>query len=204
MNFKLLIIDKDYTLVHPLSSQFPQHPKDQIPYKRAKDVIAAYAADGWTIMIASNQGGCIAINPETGKPYKTIREAIAEMRYCLSLFPEIDRAYFCPDGGNTAYCVARPLWLWFRRWSIQGGMKGYRKPQPGMLLKAAEDYKASIYKDAALRAAAFGIDPMSVATSLAHSFRCLYVGDRAEDEQAAESAGIDFVWAEDWRQCDRA
>lgn len=27
----------------------------------------------------------------------------------------------------------------------------------------------------------------------------LFVGDRAEDEEAAASAGIDFIWAEDWR-----
>ena len=27
---------------------------------------------------------------------------------------------------------------------------------------------------------------------------CLYVGDRPEDEQAAQNAGVNFLWAADW------
>lgn len=28
---------------------------------------------------------------------------------------------------------------------------------------------------------------------------CLYVGDRLEDEAAAEKAGVQFLWAMNWR-----
>ena len=28
----------------------------------------------------------------------------------------------------------------------------------------------------------------------------LYVGDRPEDEQAAKAAGVDFMWADEWRR----
>lgn len=56
---KLLILDKDGTLVRPKSGgEFVQHPEDQELLPGVADAIGRYAAEGWTMAIASNQGGC--------------------------------------------------------------------------------------------------------------------------------------------------
>jgi histidinol phosphatase-like enzyme len=56
---KLLVLDKDGTLTRTKSGHiFVQHPEDQVLIDGVADAIAAYAADGWTMAIASNQGGC--------------------------------------------------------------------------------------------------------------------------------------------------
>lgn len=56
---KLLVLDKDGTLVRPKSGNtFVQHPEDQGLIEGVTEAIARYIADGWTIAIASNQGGC--------------------------------------------------------------------------------------------------------------------------------------------------
>lgn len=57
---KLLVLDKDGTLVRPKSGNtFVQHPEDQEMIEGVAEAIARYIADGWTIAIASNQGGRI-------------------------------------------------------------------------------------------------------------------------------------------------
>ncbi|HMA77901.1 MAG TPA: HAD family hydrolase, partial [Candidatus Paceibacterota bacterium] len=58
---KLAIFDKDGTLTTPASdAEFVQHPEDQILLPGVSEGVAAMAADGWTIAIASNQGGVAA------------------------------------------------------------------------------------------------------------------------------------------------
>lgn len=59
MKQKLLVLDKDGTIVRPKSGNtFVQHPEDQELIEGVAEAIARYIADGWTIAIASNQGGC--------------------------------------------------------------------------------------------------------------------------------------------------
>ncbi|MEM9945469.1 MAG: hypothetical protein AAF810_05325 [Cyanobacteria bacterium P01_D01_bin.36] len=179
--------------------------------------IERYKADGWKIAIASNQGGCEAINAVTSKPYMTKRTAANIMRRCLKLFPEIDRAYFCPNFeglGQEIMIVRRPLWLWAIH--EYGGFGdppyyqyAYRKPECGMLQLAVDQFWEAEWKpwyqdirDNLHR----GRDAMAE-EYLARKVEVLYVGDRPEDEQAAskfaECAGknvtVDFMWAEDWR-----
>jgi hypothetical protein len=56
---KLLVLDKDGTLTRPKSGGvFPRYPEDQELIDGVTDGIQRYVADGWTIAIASNQGGC--------------------------------------------------------------------------------------------------------------------------------------------------
>ena len=76
---KLLVLDKDGTLTRTKSGHtFVQHPKDQVLIDGVVEAIAAYTADGWTMAIASNQGGVTA-------GHKTLEEAIAEMQYAMEL-----------------------------------------------------------------------------------------------------------------------
>ena len=131
----LVILDKDLTLVQPLLGEgFVTHPRDQYLLPGVADRVHELKAAKVEMVIVSNQGGCETINPETGKPYKTIDEAIAEMRYCMELLPEIERAYFCPDmKGFEAYGV----WKDFQLFTCNGE-HSFRKPAPGMLLLAIE------------------------------------------------------------------
>ncbi|QFS49657.1 hypothetical protein [Nostoc sphaeroides] len=42
---------------------------------------AHHKAQGYTIIGITNQGGCDTINRDTGKPLKSIKDAIAEQQY---------------------------------------------------------------------------------------------------------------------------
>lgn len=168
---KLLILDKDGTLVRPASGEkFVQHPHDQELIPGVSEAIARYAADGWTMAIASNQGGVAA-------GYKTLDDAIAEMEYLGQLFRSIGQKephiVFCPVfDGSECYSMLRN---WFDKdhgWSLLHSSRftpgfsfpgKYRKPNAGML---------------------------NALMSLHPSAEYLMVGDRPEDKQAAANAGV--------------
>jgi D-glycero-D-manno-heptose 1,7-bisphosphate phosphatase len=97
---KLLLVDKDGTLVRPKSGkEFVQNHKDQELLPKVAETIAHYRAEGWWINIISNQGG-VALG------YKSLEDTIQEMQFCLELLPDIDSAYFCPDDGETCFSVS--------------------------------------------------------------------------------------------------
>lgn len=173
---KLLLLDKDGTLILPASGErFVQSPWDQKDIDGVKETIARYASDGWNPVIISNQGGIAA-------GHKTLEETISEMRFCLELFPQIEEAYFCPDfEGKECWKVWANCDEQHRicynpeSWDVAdlGIAYQFRKPMPGMLKLAMRLHGAD---------------------------EVLFVGDRPEDEEAAEAAGVSFVWAEDWNQ----
>ncbi|HEY9626850.1 MAG TPA: HAD-IIIA family hydrolase [Coleofasciculaceae cyanobacterium] len=177
---KLLLLDKDGTLVSPKAGhKFVEHPADQKLIKGVAKTIAQYAAQGWTMAIVSNQGGCSTVNPDTGETYKTLEEAIAEMKFCMHLIPEVSRAIFCPDrkGVNAWEILQLPQHLGVfdclkKRIGIQNSGL-FRKPQPGMLLYTMQDLEVEA-KD------------------------CLMVGDLDADEAAAKAAGIPFMYVGQW------
>lgn len=73
---KLLILDKDGTLVAPKSgSEFVQHPEDQELLPGVKEAIERYHSEGWAIVVASNQGGCAwqKVHPKDVKVGQHIR-----------------------------------------------------------------------------------------------------------------------------------
>ena len=167
---KLLICDKDGTLVAPASgAKFVTEPWDQKPLPGVENKLAEYAASGWEICIASNQGGVAA-------GHKSLENCILEMKFCLELFPAIGEAYFCPDfEGNVCWqvwdtCKEEHRIMHGQR--TNPGLKGlFRKPSAGMLLAAMGE---------------FGTE------------EAIYVGDRPEDEGAGVAAKIPFFWASDF------
>ncbi|BDM83225.1 HAD-IIIA family hydrolase [Acaryochloris marina] len=104
--------------------------------------------------------------------YKTIAEVILEMKYCLHLLRGIQSAYFCPDfEGNQCWHVERQSSSQVEVLRFRGRM---RKPGDGMIQQALLDHPCVS--------------------------EILFIGDRPEDEQAAQAAGVDFQDAESWRQ----
>jgi histidinol phosphatase-like enzyme len=236
---KLLVLDKDGTITQTKSGEtFPTHPEDQELIEGVSEAVQRYVDDGWTIAIASNQGGCqvrdckaidfpvgayyvngndkplmvvrksqsreriphsnevdsfvmlTTVDPRpNGKDYlyfsaesiiqfqyKTIDMAIAEMQYAMQL-TGINTAYFCPDSGESLRIVEKDCD------NIGWGklFAPFRKPSAGMLQVA--ESRLSSYCD--LHEA-----PIT---------KRLMIGDRPEDQSAAQNAGFDFMWAEDWR-----
>lgn len=243
---KLLVIDKDLTLIRPSSgATFVQHPEDQVLIEGVAEAIDRYHKAGWAIVIASNQGGCdlsivlgrkvpvgaylvldgqdykitgirkdenmddpmlhFQLNRErdNGKRYystypdsreviryKTVEDAIEEMRYYMKLiYPLLSwpqslyfRGLLCPDfSGETCWAVnsfsEQGNWKAYEvSEPIRGAKIGYRKPQSGMI-KEAIDY---------LEFSGLKVEEI------------LFVGDRPEDQQAAEAANVRFLWANEW------
>lgn len=167
---KLIIFDKDGTLVEPLSgTRFTQHPRDQKILPGVLEAVKNYKQQGYKLTIASNQGGVHA-------HFKTLDSAIEEMGYCLQLFPEIELGVFCPDSGHTLIEVqsihGKTLYSKIRR-TKDGQL--FRKPGAGML-----DYLLRKYQ--------------------AERSQSWMFGDLPEDEGAAVSAGIQFMDADIVRQ----
>lgn len=171
---KLLLLDKDGTLISPKSgAKFVSDPWDQAPLPGASETLQKYAANGWEMVVCSNQGGVAA-------GHKTLDNCILEMKFCLQLFAEIKEAYFCPDfEGNECWrlwgdCGEDSRILYGKNsWEttdlqIEGK---FRKPNPGILMLAAHFYNFE---------------------------EIVYVGDRPEDEGAAIAGKIPFQWAADF------
>lgn len=175
---KILFCDVDGTLTETISGDtFKQSPRDVKIIEGADKAIAHFASLGWLIVGISNQGGCAAINPETGKPRKTIEDTIAEMQFTLELLPQLSAIYFCPDfEGKDCWRVSP-----FDAYEISDRetqlIGEFRKPDAGML-KLAKLFVEDGGEDVG---------------------ECLFVGDREEDESAASAASIPFVFASIWR-----
>jgi D-glycero-D-manno-heptose 1,7-bisphosphate phosphatase len=168
----LVILDKDGTLVEPISGNtFVQSSTDQKLLPTVAERIAELKTGGARLVIVSNQGG-------VASGHKTLQQAEEEMKFCLTLLPEIDSAFFCPDfEGHLCYSVQknRKRHTLYNDLAYFSTLRGtYRKPKPGMLHLVIHCFGES-EKDAVM------------------------VGDRPEDAQAAVSAGVTFLDAEAWR-----
>lgn len=178
---KLLTLDKDGTLVEPISDNtFVQSPTDQQLLPGVAEAVTRYHDAGYMIAIASNQGGVAA-------EHKTLDDAIAEMQFCMNLLPQINDAYFCPDlEGNECWHVEKNFAQTIEHkysYGIGELYRGqYRKPKPGMIYLAIDQHR-----------------PPTASILQWHKENCLFVGDRPEDESAALAAGVKFMWADQWR-----
>lgn len=173
---KLLLCDLDGTLRCPKSgANFINDPYDQQLIPEAATAIAHYHNQGWKIIGITNQGGVAA-------GHKSLEDAIAEQKYTLELLPELSSIFFCTDfEGRHCWFVCQQsedyaTCLHLTPWAEEFIGK-FRKPNPGMLLAAIK---------------------LSGSEQMKNNY--CFVGDRPEDEQAAKNAGVDFMWAEDWRK----
>ena len=102
--------------------------------------------------------------------YKSVEEACTEMINTIKLLPQIKVIYICTDfEGKELFAVENNG---FKKTPTSFG--NCRKPNPGMILKGKYN---------------FNID-------LSQSW---VIGDRSEDDQAAQAAGVNFMHADKWR-----
>lgn len=178
---KLAVLDKDGTLVRPKSGNtFVQSPTDQILIEGVVEACRRWIDSGYTLAIASNQGGV-----EAG--HKSIEGAVAEMQYCMELLMDygikISDAMFCPDfRGQKCMVVGWDTSFELVSESVGGSncidlVGKFRKPCGGML----ESFKRSGYENKEYES-------------------CWMIGDREEDMLAAEAAGFKFLDADTWRK----
>ena len=172
MTPKLLILDKDNTLVRPASGQrYVQGPTDQELISGVAEALTAYRDAGWATAIASNQAGIAA-------RYKTLDDTIREMHFAMQL-TGIETAMFAPsyeENGGEAYLL-EIVGDELRAKLIETKLSKFRKPEPGMLdTLAFRHFQHNDYDES----------------------DALYAGDRDEDREAAARAGVNFLWAHDW------
>lgn len=170
---KLLLIDLDGTVRQPKSgAKFISQPDDQELIFGVEEAIALYS--DWTIVGITNQGGVAA-------GHKSLDDAIQEQKITIDLTNKIiNEIYLCPDfeGLHCIHCGYRGDtgdWGCMEMNPIsREELGGFRKPDPGMLNLAIDN---TVRK------------PREI----------LYVGDREEDQLAAQAAGVQFMWADQWR-----
>lgn len=180
---RLIIFDVDGTLARKYSLELLPNVK-----KFFRLVLHGNCPSRPKLAVATNQGGVgMRYWMETegfGQPqnYPTVESFEERMRGLIDALGSQNelRVY-------TSYRYKNKQGIWTPvpageennpRWS-----KLWRKPEPGMLLQAMVDAGVSAEET-------------------------LYVGDRAEDQEAAQAAGCAFAWAErffsrDWESCDQ-
>lgn len=170
---KLLMIDCDGTIRQTISGKtFIEDPHDQKIIEGADKALNYYQQKGWTIVGITNQGGVAA-------GYKTLEAAIEEQRYTLELLPQTDNILFCPDfKGEQCWWITagKPNYAIHDNPKLTELVGTFRKPDPGMLNVAIKT---------------FGIE--------GNEKDYWFVGDRPEDSQAAQAAGVNFCDAAMWR-----
>ena len=101
MQFKLIIFDKDKTLVKPKSrGRFVNFPKDQVLLTGVDEKIQRLREEGVLMAIATNQGGVSA-------GHKSLGSAKAELSYVMKL-TKIKHGILCPDMGGRRACALTP------------------------------------------------------------------------------------------------
>ena len=171
---KLLIVDKEGTLTESLSNErfhFVKYPEDQKLIDGVADAIALYVSEGWTIAIASSQGGVVNL-------FKTLEDAIAEVRFAMRL-TGIECAVIsrhCYEDEGYGECI---FLTDSQTETVTSAQLFFRKPSTGMIeLLATECYGNTLWRG---------------------EVEVLFVGDRPLDKETADNAKVKFMWAEDWR-----
>ncbi|MCT7964200.1 hypothetical protein NG791_26330 [Laspinema sp. D1] len=156
----IVIFDKG-VLVEPVSGANVKHPRDQKIRAGADKAVQSLYERGYQLAIAYNQEGI-----EAGD--KTIENALAECRYALELFPEIELAMFCPSYKGFTCCMVWPDKAAEIRPEDEVE-ESFLKPSPGMLVLIHRYFDKPPLKD------------------------CWMIGNGLEDEQAAEAFGCNFM-----------
>lgn len=183
----VLLLDCMGTLTQTLSGKpFPQHPEDLQLIEGVVEAIAYFKGQGWIIIGVSNEGGI-----HHPKVQKSVESAKLEKVYTLQLLPAIHKIYFSDWTGEYCWSVElnisennfiQIIKTEYQRSDLinlkspgQSAYESFRKPGSGMLRLALLELNF-------------------------HPDEVWMIGDRPEDLQAAQAAGVNFCPAEVWRK----
>jgi D-glycero-D-manno-heptose 1,7-bisphosphate phosphatase len=165
MSNKIIFFDLDGTLRQTKSGKTFINEPDDQQPIEGTQKALSYYQDKGFICIGVTNQGGVAAG------HKSLESAIEEQRITLELFPELSEIFFCPNWGESCYQLSRgnqPL-EFSAPLSGDGTKISCRKPGHGMITVAAQ--------------------------SMTDLNDCWMIGDRPEDQQCAEAAGVKFVWA---------
>jgi D-glycero-D-manno-heptose 1,7-bisphosphate phosphatase len=161
--YELIIFDIDGTITEIKPEIVKKYPRAVTPNKLGeqqaiagmREILADIKKAGIHIALATNRGG-------VAWGYSTFEESISFAQEAADLcgIPEA-KLYISPYHAKAKGPRVIEKYALEHDW---------RKPNPGMLLQAMEDFK---------------IEPQNT----------LFVGDRETDKLAAENANLDFQWA---------
>ena len=154
---KLVILDKDGTVVKYLGDRPANTPEEQVLLPGVSEKISWLKRQGYKIALASNQGGVAWGFISYAQASALMADAAEKVgadayRFCPHDARALGTPNACPEYATTCGC---------------------RKPAPGMLLDLMREFNVS-------------------------RSNTIYVGDRDEDRQAAQAAGVHFVWAQEF------
>ncbi len=123
MPVRLLFLDRDGTLNRSVGERPPNTPEEVSLYPDVGGVLAPYMAEGWQLVIVTNQGG-------VASGYISEEQAQAIQQRVIELLPvPVAAAYLCPHMPGAAvphYDLDCPN----------------RKPRPGFILQALRRFEA--------------------------------------------------------------
>jgi D-glycero-D-manno-heptose 1,7-bisphosphate phosphatase len=118
---RALFLDRDGTLVEP--RHYPSDPNDLVLQREIGPLLRDFQQSGWELIVITNQSG-IARGYFTEETLERMHERLREMLRVWGV--ELNAIHFCPHHVNGVIPhLAVPC--------------DCRKPQPGMLLKAAKE-----------------------------------------------------------------
>ncbi len=184
---KIALFDLDGTLRQSKSGKtFINEPFDQKPILDNFNKMLILKSHGWQVAGITNQGGI-----QSG--HKSLHSTMMEQLYTLHML-KLDLLLFCPDEGNTAW----ELDPYLPKTGISKNTAGsvmFRKPNPGMLLRAISVLTNDPEVMVGHKVNTKGFDFRNFDNSKHTVFYC---GDRPEDEQAAKAIDIRFIHARDF------
>ena len=145
---RAVFLDRDGTLIHDADNL--GDPEEVRLVQGAAAAIASLRGLGYKIIVVTNQGG-VARGEYDESDVDAVHQRISELIRAKS-GASIDRFYYCPyhpEGTVKKYAMEH----------------SWRKPQPGMLIQAAQDLELSLPK-------------------------CWMIGDQIRDVQAGRTAGV--------------
>lgn len=150
MSQRAILLDRDGTLVHP--RHYPSRPEELILYAGIARPLAALQGQGFKLIVVTNQSG-IARGLFDARDLAAMHADLAARLAAEEV--TIDGFYFCPhhpDGIVPELAIRC----------------GCRKPQPGMLLRAAAEHSLDLA-------------------------RCWFIGDILDDVEAGRRVGCRTV-----------
>ena len=168
-----IFFDVNGTLTRTISKDaFKVNPRDTEVLPGIKEAIAHYKKLDWQFIGISNQ-------PAIGTNFKTLENTIIEMQFTLELIPELSAIYFSPDfEGLICWRVTKNSSEKIADHTGEDFLKKefrYAKPGCGMIYQGIFDSNTDKSKS-------------------------WMIGSHLQDENCAKNAGINFMWADIFRQ----